>query len=46
MKSWFRLRCSCGARWDWWGTTAESQPLRIMFERAHQGPGHAVRETG
>jgi hypothetical protein len=45
MKGWIRLRCQCGANWDWWGSAEEARMLRRLFEDKHQGRGHIVMEA-
>ena len=39
---WFRLRCSCGAAWHWYGREAEASMLERLWRSSHKGSGHAV----
>lgn len=42
MASWVRLRCACGARWQWYGRQSEAAVLERLWRNSHLGGGHAI----
>jgi hypothetical protein len=41
---WHRLRCSCGAAWQWFGRDGEAAALCRLWQQHHRGPGHRVSD--
>ena len=43
---WHRMRCTCGAAWQWFGREREAAALRRLWQQHHCGPGHSVSNGG